>query len=524
MSFEKNEGFDPRQYLRVINKRKALLILPFLGVVFTVMLGSFFVAPIYQSTTTILVAEPRLVPQMVEKMASSGNSRERIDTLKREITSRDYLLRLIRTLEWDADPALRAKAERDSGKYPDLTAEEIVDRWLITSLRKQINAQGLGNDLLVITAQDKNPKKAVLLARTLAQVFVDETLRRELSGVRGALEFSNEQLAIYKKQLEESEEKLRRFREGMVWQSLKSDVKDQENLDRISSLTTTAEADLREAEQLVTSLTIRLQNLFAGQPEAVFDDRVVDLQTEYYNQARVLADRLITYTWRDPRIISLSEEINAIRQEVGTEVGRICRQTTNNENPVYCGVLQDLELARSDVIFYRNKWQTLTNYVDNYERSLVRGPQEQMSLERLKEEVDSNRKLYLMFLNQSQGAQIQEAAHRTAAEGRFRIMEPAMYPLKPVKPNRVKLATLGCLMGILLGFALVFLVEYLDHSLSTVEEVERYLGLKVLGTIPRIDTGRAKGGKKARVAMLVIVGALIVVLVAIFIRQRLVGA
>ncbi len=523
MSFEKDEPFDLRQYLRVINKRKTLLILPFLGVVLTVMLGSLFINPVYQSSTTILVADPRLLPRSVEKMAASGSSREHISTLKREITSRDYLRRMIRTLQLDTNPRLRAKAEQEKENFPDLTVDEMVERWLISSLRRKINVRGQGSDLLTIIVQDTDPKTVVLLAKTLAQVFVDETLRRELSGVRGALEFSNEQLAIYKQQLEESEEKLRQFREKMIWQSLKRDVKDQENLKRISSLVSATEADLRQAEKTVTTLTIRLQNLSSGEPISILDNQVVEMETEYYGQAQQLANRLINYTWRDARVISLADEINRLRQGIRMEVGKKCREATNNDNPVYCEVLQDLELAKADVVFYRSKWRTLSDYVNNYERSLVQGPQEELILERLREEVDSNRKLYQMFLDQSQAAQIQEAAHRTAAEGKFRIIEPAMLPLKPVKPNRAKLAMLGCVMGAMLGFALVFLVEYLDHSLTTVEDVERYLGLAVLGTIPRMEMQGTKRSKKARVAIFIVLGMLVAVLILILVRQRLLG-
>ena len=523
MDFEKSEPFDLRQYLRIINKRKTLLILPFLGVVLTVMLGSLFIDPVYQSSTTILVSDPRLLPRSVEKMAASGSSRERIDTLKREITSRDYLRRMIKTLQLDTNPRLRAKAEQEKEKFPDLTVDEMMERWLISSLRRKINVRGQGSDLLTIIVQDTDPKSVVLLAKTLAQVFVDETLRRELSGVRGALEFSNEQLAIYKQQLEESEGKLRQFREKMIWQSLKRDVKDQENLKRISSLVSATEADLRQAEKTVTTLTIRLQNLSSGEPILISDNQLVEMETEYHGQAQQLANQLISYTWRDARVISLSDEINRLRQAIRMEVGKKCREATNNDNPVYCEVLQDLKLAKADVVFYRSKWRTLSDYVNNYERSLVQGPQEELTLERLREEVDSNRKLYQMFLDQSQAAQIQEAAHRTAAEGKFRIIEPAMLPLKPVKPDRAKLAMLGCVMGAILGFALVFLVEYLDHSLTTVEDVERYLGLAVLGTIPRIEMQGAKRSKKARVAIFIVLGMLVAVLILILVRQRLSG-
>ena len=147
-----------------------------------------------------------------------------------------------------------------------------------------------------------------------------------------------------------------------------------------------------------------------------------------------------------------------------------------------------------------------------------------MTLERLQDKVSSNRKIYQMFLDQSQAAQIQEAAYRTAAEGKFKIMEPAMLPLRPMSPNRRRLALLGCVMGTLLGFSLIFLVEYLDHSLTTVEEVEQYLGLPVLGTIPRMILRTSKRGRKVRIAVFLVLGMLVVVLIVIFIKQRMVGA
>lgn len=524
MSFEKSEQFDLRRYLAIIRKRKILLILPFLGVLFTVMLGSLFMEPVYESSTTLLVADPRLLPRSVERMASGPSSLDHMDALKREISSRDYLRRLIKTLQWDVNPELRAKAEEEKAKYPDLSVDEIVERWFIDSLREKIFLRAQGSDLLTIVVQDKDPKRALLLAKTLAQVSVDETLRRELSGVRGALEFSNEQLAIYKQQMEDSEEELRLFREKMVWQTLSSGVKDQENLSRVSSEASTAEADLRQVEKTVTSLTIRLQNLSPGGLISFPDARISNMKAEYYGLARELAGQLITYTWRDAQVIVLADEIGLLREQMGAEFDKICRETTNNNNPLYCELLRDLELAKTDVIFYRNKWEAVNNYVDEYERSLVQGPQQQLTLERLQDKVSSNRKIYQMFLDQSQGAQIQEAAHRTAAEGKFRIMEPAMLPLKPMSPNRRRLALLGCVMGTLLGFSLIFLVEYLDHSLTTVEEVEQYLGLPVLGTIPRMNLRTSKRGRKVRIAVFLVLGMLVVVLIVIFIKQRMVGA
>jgi polysaccharide chain length determinant protein (PEP-CTERM system associated) len=520
---KKEEAFDPRLYLRVINRRKMLLILPFLGVVFTVMLGSLFISPEYQSSTTILISEPQLLSQNVERMASGG-SRERLDMLRREITSREYLIRLIRTLGWGQAPGLRSWAESQQEKFPDLTVDEIVERTLISSLRKQIFVRQEGSDLLMITARDKDPKQAQLLAKTLSQVFIDETLRRELSGVRGALEFSNEQLAIYEQRLEESRERLRNFRESIIWTSLQSSSDgDEGKVARVNSQVATAESDLRQAQDEVTSLTIRLQNLSAEPLVALSDPGVVELKGEYTQSGRQIANLLTQYTWRDGRVITLSEQINSVRKNLQAELDRVCRSATVSSDLVYCEVFTALEMARADVEFYRNKWQTLSGYVNNFERTLVRAPNDELMLERLQEEVGTNRKLYQMFLDQTHGVQIREAAHRTAAEGRFRILEPAMLQLNPVKPNRLRLATFSVVMGFLLGLALVFLVETLDHSLNTVEEVEQYLGHPVLVTIPRMELGE-KRRKKARLAVVVILGMLALILIAIFIKQRFMGA
>jgi capsular polysaccharide biosynthesis protein len=54
-------------------------------------------------------------------------------------------------------------------------------------------------------------------------------------------------------------------------------------------------------------------------------------------------------------------------------------------------------------------------------------------------------------------------------------------------PYRVKITLFGCLFGLAIGGGSVILSEFFDTSFKKVEEVEEYLGLKVLGTVPRIE-------------------------------------
>jgi capsular polysaccharide biosynthesis protein len=72
------------------------------------------------------------------------------------------------------------------------------------------------------------------------------------------------------------------------------------------------------------------------------------------------------------------------------------------------------------------------------------------------------------------------------------IVVPAKVPSKPSKPQKVKLMVVAILGGISLGFILVFLMEFLDHSFRETTEVENFLEMKVLGRIPSIKEIRGK--------------------------------
>jgi hypothetical protein len=90
-------------------------------------------------------------------------------------------------------------------------------------------------------------------------------------------------------------------------------------------------------------------------------------------------------------------------------------------------------------------------------------------------------------LEQSQGIQIEEAIQHAYASNRFQILEP---PVKPIEPNNLSLIVLG--VGILFfassaGIGIVYVREYLDRSIRTVEEAESYFNVQVIGVIPHLN-------------------------------------
>lgn len=69
----------------------------------------------------------------------------------------------------------------------------------------------------------------------------------------------------------------------------------------------------------------------------------------------------------------------------------------------------------------------------------------------------------------------------------IQVIDEAKVPEKPIKPRALLNIVISGILGIMIGVGVVFLQEYLDNTIKTPEDVEEYLGIPVIGTIPNIS-------------------------------------
>ena len=72
--------------------------------------------------------------------------------------------------------------------------------------------------------------------------------------------------------------------------------------------------------------------------------------------------------------------------------------------------------------------------------------------------------------------------------GNVRIIEEVEYPEYPVSPNKKMNVAIAFLLGIMVSVGLVFLLEYLDNTYKNKDQLEKELGIPVLGAIPDIES------------------------------------
>lgn len=69
----------------------------------------------------------------------------------------------------------------------------------------------------------------------------------------------------------------------------------------------------------------------------------------------------------------------------------------------------------------------------------------------------------------------------------IQVIDEAQVPDTPIKPRANLNMAIAGVLGLMMGIFLVFLLEYLDSTIKTPDDVERYLDLPVIGTIPMIE-------------------------------------
>jgi len=68
-----------------------------------------------------------------------------------------------------------------------------------------------------------------------------------------------------------------------------------------------------------------------------------------------------------------------------------------------------------------------------------------------------------------------------------KLLDEALLPTSPDSPKPLLNMAIAFFIGIMVSVGLVFLIEYMDNTIKTQEDVEKLLGLPVIGTIPYVD-------------------------------------
>ncbi len=488
-----------RDLWHIVLKRRWLLILPFVLAVAAAYGGSFLLTERYQSYVSIIVKESELIGPEIRRITSATgvdairNERELKlwqQSIASEITSPATLLKVIDELNLGDDPELQREVDELAALYPQYSRNELANIVLVDKLQEENVRVGFeGPNLVTIRCESEDPLEARKMAEVIGDVFRDEQIREDLLRIRAMQEFSTEQLNIYKKEWEDAEDELGGFKKNYSRANVSEKVGDG-ILDGITSEMDQAKLHMEDVVDQRNFMAGALMGAGVDTAGLSISGGLLDYVSVLDGLIDQKASLLERYPRTDPKVLEVVRRYNR-----GLDSLRVlCGLQAQALNPTLTGAVLDLATdylaltARVDLAVQEQI--TLNNTLGKLQNRFTTWPDYELELKRLEQKAATKKDIYLKFNTQLLGSRINEDAFRKEAENRYKIIVPATLPLAPTYPDRFRIIALGCAIGLVLGFGAVLLAEVMDSSLRSIEETETYLGLKVLGTIPRIEVRR----------------------------------
>lgn len=179
---------NPSEYLKIFFRRKWFIIIPaVLGLVLGIIAGNVL-PKVYEASTLILVEEGRVINPLIQGLAVSTSTAQRLNVLREQILGWDRMLQLIKVLDL-------AKDVRSQEQFENL----------VRKLRRHIGVSLRGQNLITISYAGPDRVEAQNIVKTITDIFIAENLRQQNKETDDAVAFINEEVVLYQKKLKQSE-------------------------------------------------------------------------------------------------------------------------------------------------------------------------------------------------------------------------------------------------------------------------------------------------------------------------------
>jgi succinoglycan biosynthesis transport protein ExoP len=495
------EGRDLRSVAAMVWRRKWIVAIPTIaGLLTGVVVGlPKILKPVYRAQAALLVEYPQPVSRNLQEVIPTAGLTDQKARLQSLMQSNDFLLKVAEASGLRGDPGLHKWVAKSRRQYRDMSDQELEDLQLTKWLRtRMLVMPGRSDNTILVRYDDYYPAQAQLVVQNLTNAIIKANTSAQLDRVRALYDFSVDQLAVYKQRLSDAEKKLEDFQRGvsvdrsrtsLIGPANEAEARRQRAQANDELSRTRSERDaLRSAVQTRSPEAAAELRAGAGAGWAAATQEIRDLERQY-------ADETVAPTpGQGSESIALQiarkfQEMEGIARQVVAQPGR-------NIPEALRGQAVDLLLAEARTTGIESRIEGYDRQLGEYQSQIAGTPREETTLKRLAQDVETNRTLYNAFVQQIAATQISQAFEANQAGIRLTILEPASRPLAPIKPNRVAVAVLGLVVGMLLGIGGLVLIERHDQTYRDAREAERSLGLRVLGTLPQLETGRRRKGDR----------------------------
>jgi protein tyrosine kinase modulator len=423
-----------------------LLVTVLVTAVVSVLLPKKYVA------TASLLADARDEQSLTAPGASLRSQLGYLQTQTDVIMSQKVARKVVRDLELTDDKDLKAEWESDTG------GKGSFEDWAADNLDKYLKADTSASSIIQVMYTANNPQFAATVANAFAKAYMDTVLELRVEPTRQAAIWFDEQLKVLRNNLEQAQARLSNYQrdKGIVAADERMDTENARLLEL------SAELSRVQAQSVDYGTRERQAREFiaAGMPADKIPDIIASpfiqgMKTELMRGESRLQELSTRYGPNYPAVRTQVAENEGLRRRLQAEMGKIVDGLQNSVR----------QLGRREA--------ELRDAVAAQRKSLLQAKTGRNELAVYTRDVETAQRAYDAALQRSTVSKIESRASQTNVA----LLNPAVEPREPAKPKIGLNILLSALVGIMLGIAVVFLLETVDRRVRSYDDL--YVGASV---------------------------------------------
>ena len=450
-------------YWNVIRKRWKIAAAIVLVVMIGTFLASYFSKPLYQAKIQIEIERDNQNVTIEDLFGVASSDQEFLQTQYVLLRSRGLALRVIDDHKLLNDPEFYPPGV--AGKTPDEIRR--ISQSMAPALLGGVQVQPVPNTrLVVISYISSSPRLAQKIAEAWGDSFMRMNIAKKLDSVRQASEFLSAQIAREQANLELSRQELQQYGQskGIISVDEGGGNVTMQKLEQLNTDVTSAQNELYQKQAAYNTIRNTAPETVASK-----DPIVQNLTEELSRRQREYNEKRNQFLEAHPTMRQLADQIEKMR--------------ASRASAVQQAYARAVEAARADVTGASAR------------ESSVRGAYEQQRGEAQKLNVNAARFGDLRMAvdaKQTLISSLQKQLNETEVSARLRgssssnihWVDHAQLPTSRVNLSLKKNLQTAFPLGLFLGLAAIFFLEYMDRSIKTPEELERVTEFASLGVIP----------------------------------------
>jgi len=391
-------------------------------------------------------------------------------------------------------------------------------RLLVDTILENMKVNTLSDSVIQIVYSDSLPTRAKTIVEKIAKKFIRYTLNKKTSELKKTLEFLDIQIFNIQNELKGEGEKLKDYQQKnqffisnkgsslyenitnksdevkilklqfQVLKNFKNDFKKKNKLNTVSMINSGIDTSsiqsmidqYRTEELSINEMKFQEQDI----SKQMTDNLQLNLLIKSLEKNKRILEQLhINFTYEHPQVLLFEKKVIEEKDHIQKYINGYIQKSLATQSRLKLNILNNIMVVQDNL---RNKIEILISDLKDKNSLLKSLPEKDLVMQDLKRKFSLNENVYTFLLEKKMEVEMKKAS--TIAN--TQIIEDAIIPLFPIKPQKRMIVLVGILLGLILGIAYVFLKEVLDTKIRDASMIESLTDASLYGTLPSKNNNR----------------------------------